>query len=113
MGLIGKLFDKTGRRSSLEEARKATAEVKRSLDVQTNNKGSHGPPVYSNIKSQGRIMVFDDETFTFKMVHDDLQVPDSPSTNSINSITSDGRRSLKLNEDSFDFKLAKLQHPSI
>mmetsp|Transcript_12653 Transcript_12653/g.30215 ORF Transcript_12653/g.30215 Transcript_12653/m.30215 type:complete len:136 (-) Transcript_12653:192-599(-) len=133
MSFISNSFiDKTGRRSSLKETRQLVAAVKRTIitsnsdcdDADDDHRylgaattiipniealrspNRNHPPIYSNIKTQGRVMIYDEETFAFKMVHDDqLAAPDSP-TNSITNYQ--GSKTLHLNEDSFDFKLAKL-----
>lgn len=112
MSFIGNSFEKTGRRSSLKEAQELVAALKRSMhevDAPTTTitaaPRSPEPPIFSNIKTQGRVMIYNEKTFAFKMIHDDhlTSPPDSPQ-----SITYEGSKSLHYNEDSFDFKLAKL-----
>ena len=73
MSFIGNSFNNTAgkRRSSLQElelaAVVATPTVKRTITTPP----SPNPPIYSNIKTQGRVMIYDQDTFAFKMVHDD------------------------------------------
>lgn len=113
MSFIVNSSDKTGKRTCCQETQEQQPEVKRtSMEVHT---APHTPnqPIYSNIKRQGRVMIYDDETFAFKMVHDDhlaavaAAAPGSPGAHSITY--HDGQKLLHLNEESFDFKLAKHQ----
>ncbi|CAJ1967769.1 unnamed protein product [Cylindrotheca closterium] len=82
------------------------SEVKRTSTITAPLSPNHLPIYYSNIKTQGRVMIYDQDTFSFKMVHDDHlpYAPESP-----HSITYYGRKSLLLNEESFDFKLKHMK----
>ncbi|CAJ1967767.1 unnamed protein product [Cylindrotheca closterium] len=63
------------------------------------------PIIFSNIKSQGRVMMFDEETIGFKTVPDD-QLVVCALDGSARSLTNHDRKpSFHKNTNSFDFKL--------
>jgi hypothetical protein len=100
-------FSRNDSKSSLKAAAATTQEavVAASVKEPTINDTPNDPPIlFSNIKSQGRVMVYDEETFGFKMVPDDQLVVVALDESARCMTNHDRKSSFHRSKDSFDFK---------